>query len=177
MHSVGLEFAVTALSMHVAAGGPYKAMRNEVIDWLVARGRKRFGTRTITREAGFRPLIKDTRAGRVLIYLADEDLGEDVSVFAPFFGVQKATVPVLGRLAKSCDAIVLPCVSCYDEKRHKYVVKLLSPIEDFPQGDDIADATAMNNAVEIAVRQCVVQYFWTLRFFQTRPAGEVSVYE
>jgi lauroyl-KDO2-lipid IV(A) myristoyltransferase len=177
LHNVGLEFSVTALTMHAAAGGPYKPMRNEVIDWLVARGRKRFGTKILTREDGFRPLIKNTRAGRVLIYLADEDLGADVSVFVPFFGVQKATVPVLGRLAKSCNAVVLPCASCYDKTQRKYVVKLLSPIENFPAGDDVVDATAMNAAIENAVKECLIQYFWTLRLFQTRPAGEASFYE
>lgn len=177
LHSVGLEFAVTALSMYTDSSGPYKPMRNEVIDWWVIRGRKRFGGRLLTRGHGFRPLIKDARAGRLLVYLADEDLGADVSVFVPFFGVQKATVPVLGRLSKSCNAVVMPCISCYDSKQHKYVVKLLSPIENFPSGDDEVDATSMNTAVENAVRQCVVQYFWTLRLFQTRPPGEESFYE
>ncbi len=177
LHSVGLEFAVTAIGMYTDGSGPYKPMRNEVIDWWVIRGRKRFGGRLLTRDHGFRPLIKDVREGRVLVYLADEDLGADVSVFAPFFGVQKATVPVLGRLSKSCNAAVLPCVSCYDNQRHKYVVKLLPPIENFPSGDDTVDATSMNAAVENAVRQCVAQYFWTLRLFQTRPEGEASFYD
>lgn len=176
LHTVGLEFAVTAIGMYTDASGPYKPMRNEVIDWWVIRGRKRFGGRLLTREHGFRPLIKDVRDGRVLIYLADEDLGADVSVFAPFFGVEKATVPVLGRLSRSCNAAVVPCTSCYDLKQHKYTVKLLSPIENFPSGDDMTDVISMNTAIENAVRQCVVQYFWTLRFFQTRPVGEDSFY-
>jgi lauroyl-KDO2-lipid IV(A) myristoyltransferase len=177
LHSAGLEFAVTALSMYTDSSGPYKPMRNEVIDWWVIRGRKRFGGRLLTRGHGFRPLIKDAREGRLLVYLADEDLGADVSVFVPFFGVQKATVPVLGRLSKSCNAKVLPCISCYDPERHKYVIKLLPPIENFPSGDDAVDAASMNAGVESAVRQCVVQYLWTLRLFQTRPPGEESLYE
>lgn len=177
LHTVGLEFAVTAIGMYTDGSGPYKPMRNEVIDWWVVRGRKRFGGRLITREQGFRPLIKDVKDGRLLVYLADEDLGADVSVFAPFFDVQKATVPVLGRLARSCNAVVMPCTSCYDLKQHKYVVKLFSPINNFPSGDDVVDATSMNVAVENAVRQCVAQYFWTLRLFQTRPPGEESFYE
>jgi len=177
LHTVGLEFAVTAFGIYTDASGPYNPMRNELIDWWVVRGRKRFGGRIVTREQGFRPLIKDVRDGRLLVYLADEDLGADVSVFAPLFGVQKATVPVLGRLASFCDAVVMPCTSCYDLKQHKYIVKLFSPIENFPGSDDIADAVSMNKAIENAVRQCVVQYFWTLRLFQTRPEGEDSFYE
>lgn len=177
VHSVGLEYAVAGLSMYTPSSGPYKPMRNEVVDWWVFRGRKRFGGRLLTRGHGFRPLIKDARAGRLLVYLADEDLGAEVSVFAPFFGVQKATVPVLGRLSKSCNAVVLPCISCYDLNQRKYVVKLLSPIENFPSGNDETDAALMNLAVERAVKECVVQYFWALRLFQTRPEGEASLYE
>ena len=160
-HSVGLEFAVTALSLKFDCSGPYNSMKNKLFDWLVAHGRTRFGVRAYTRDAGFRPLIRDTRGGRVLIYLGDEDLGAERSVFAPFFGVQKATVPVLGRLAKQCNAVVLPCVSCYDAKQHKYIVKVLPEIEDLNAESDELAAAQMNKAIEDTVHECVAQYFWT----------------
>lgn len=176
-HNAGLEFTGIALSMNYACSGPYKPMRNEVINWLVARGRSRLGTKTYTRDEGFRPLIRDTRKGRLLIYLADEDLGHEVSHFVPFFGVQKSTLSVLGRLTRSCDAVVIPCVSCYDEQQHRYITKLMSAIEDFPSGDDVTDTMKMSAVIEGMVKQCLVQYFWTLRLFQSRPAGESSVYE
>lgn len=175
-HHAGLEFTGIALSKRYPCSGPYKPMRNEVINWLVAKGRARLGTIAYTREEGFRPLIRDTRKGRLLIYLADEDLGEDVSVFAPFFGNQKATISVLGRLAKSCDATVLPCMACYDKEQSKYIVNLLPQLENFPSGDVEVDATVMNKAVEDMICQCVIQYFWTMQMFHTRPAGEGSVY-
>lgn len=176
-HSVGLEFSVMALSMRYKSGGPYKSMRNEVIDWMVARGRTRFDTLIYTREQGMRPLIRNARAGRVLIYLADEDLGAERSIFVPFFGVPKATVPVLGRLSKACDAVVLPCISCYDIRQRKYRVKILPALDPFPEGDDSADSSTMNRTIEQAIMHCPEQYFWALRLFQTRPPGEASLYE
>lgn len=176
-HSAGLEFLGVALAMRYACSGPYKPMRNELINWMVTRGRIRLGTIAYTREEGFRPLIRDTRKGRVLIYLADEDLGSDMSVFAPFFGVEKATISVLGRLVKSCDAVIFPCVGCYDAERSAYRVKVLPAMDEFPTGDELVDVTAMNVAVEELVQECLSQYFWTLRLFQTRPEGEASVYE
>jgi lauroyl-KDO2-lipid IV(A) myristoyltransferase len=121
-------------------------------------------------------LIRETRAGKVLIYLADEDLGLASSIFAPFFGVPKASIPVLGRMTKACNAVVLPCVSCYDPKLRKYRVKMLPAIEDFPTGDDSIDAAAMNRAIEKTVLECPTQYLWTFRYFQTRPEGEAPVY-
>jgi lipid A biosynthesis (KDO)2-(lauroyl)-lipid IVA acyltransferase len=179
-HNVGLDFASAAISMAYPANGPYKAVRNPVIDWLIANGRLRFtnkhGGKLFTREDGLRPLIRGTRAGKVLIYLGDEDLGEEHSIFADFFGVKKATLPVLGRLAKSCDAVVLPCASCYQPESKTYLVKLLPKIEDIPGVSDEADSLNMNKAIERAIAQCPIQYLWTLRYFQTRPPGEVSVY-
>jgi lauroyl-KDO2-lipid IV(A) myristoyltransferase len=176
-HTAGLEFLGIALSMQFACAGPYKPMRNEVINWLVARGRARLGTLVYTRDDGFRPLIRAARNGHMLIYLGDEDLGVDVSVFAPFFGVQKATVSVLGRLAKSCNAVVVPCVGFYNPEGAGYIVKMLPAINDFPSGQDTNDAVLVNIALEKIIRECLLQYFWTLRIFQTRPSGEAALYQ
>jgi lipid A biosynthesis lauroyl/palmitoleoyl acyltransferase len=179
-HSVGLDFAVAAISMDYPSTGPYKVVRNPVIDWKIANGRFRFGSKfgskLLTREDGLKPLIRETRAGKVLIYLADEDLGAKNSIFVPFFGIQKATIPLLGRLAKSCDAVVLPCVSCYEPEKRRYSVRLLPRIEELPSGDDEKDSVSMNKAIERTIEQCPVQYLWTLRYFQTRPEGEAPVY-
>lgn len=176
-HSVGLEFAITTLSLHYDCGGPYKPMANALLNWQVAQGRKKHAAHLFTREEGLRPLVRMARSGRILVYLADEDLGPEASVFADFFGVQKATIPVLGRLAKTCDAVVLTCIGCYDETSRKYIVKLLPALENFPQGDDVLDARQMNQVIETAVFECLPQYFWTMKWFRTRPPGERDVYD
>ncbi|GMR01137.1 MAG: lipid A biosynthesis myristoyltransferase LpxN [Gammaproteobacteria bacterium] len=181
VHSVGLEFASPAITLDYNTVAPYKKMRNPVIDWLIANARMRFsskhGGKLFSREEGLRPLIREVRAGNILVYLADEDLGEKNSIFVPFYGVPKATLPVLGRLAKSCNAVVLPCVSCYEPENKRYAIKLLPKVDGLPSGDDVTDSLKMNEAIESAVEQCPIQYFWTLRYFQTRPEGEASVYE
>ena len=180
-HNVGLEISAAALSMEYKSVAPYKKMRNPVIDWVVANGRLRFGkkhgSKLFTREDGLRPLIREVRAGSILGYFADEDLGDKRSVFAPFYGVQKATIPVLGRLAKSCDAVVLPCVSCYQAKEKRYLIKILPKIDNLSGDNDEVDSINMNKAIERTIDYCPVQYLWTLRYFQTRPNGEASVYE
>jgi lauroyl/myristoyl acyltransferase len=112
-----------------------------------------------------------------LIYPADEDLGAvSQCAFAPFFGVQKATVPVLGRLAKITRSKVFTCFSHYDFDRSRYVVRVLPPIQGLSGDDDVADAQAMNVSIEQAVNHCPEEYLWALRLFQTRPEGESSVY-
>lgn len=175
-HCTGLEFAVSAITQAFESSGPYKPFKNPVVDWLILRARQRFGCRTFTRDDGLRPIINDARQGRVIIYLADEDLGPDVSVFAPLFGNPKATIPVIGRLAKSCKATVLPAFSCYDPTSRQYRIKLFEPVENFPSGDKQIDAEIMNSMIEDTIEYCPAQYLWILKIFKTRPEGLAKVY-
>jgi len=175
-HSLGLEAAVSAVAMRYTTSGPFKPMKNKLVDWFVARGRSRHGGYLYTRKAGLRPIIKDVRAGNVMFYLPDEDLGKELSIFAPFFGTEKATVPVLGKLAKVCKADVLPCMAEYDIKARRYVIHILPALKDFPTGDDYRDTVAMNVALEEIVRLCPDQYFWMMKLFKTRPEGEEKIY-
>lgn len=175
-HSLGLEAAVSATTMRYPLSGPFNPMKNKLVDWFVAKGRKRHGTFIYTRDAGLRPIIKDVRAGCTMFYLPDEDLGKERSIFVPFFGVEKATVPVLGRLSKSCKADVLPTIACYDEQSHRYIIHVLPALKDYPQGDDYKDTLVMNQALEDVVRICPSQYFWIMKLFKTRPEGEDRFY-
>jgi lauroyl/myristoyl acyltransferase len=175
-HSVGLDVAIASISMRYGANGPYKPMRNPVLDWLIANRRVRYGGTIFPREDGMRPILRVTRMGNPLVYLADEDLGSERSIFVPLFGIQKATIPVLGRLAKSCEAVVLPCICCYDRQHKRYKTTLLPPIKNIT-GDDASDSLAMNQAIEKTIAVCPAQYFWSFRLFQTRPPGEASFYE
>lgn len=175
-HSVGLDVAIASISMRYGANGPYKHVRHPVFDWLIANRRIRYGGTIFPREDGLRPILRATRMGNPLVYLADEDLGNERSIFAPLFGIQKATIPVLGRLAKSCDAVVLPCICCYDHRQKRYKTTLLPPIDNL-SGDDAGDTLAMNQAIEKTIALCPAQYYWSFRLFNTRPPGEASFYQ
>jgi lipid A biosynthesis (KDO)2-(lauroyl)-lipid IVA acyltransferase len=175
-HSMGLEAAVSAITMRLPITGPFNPMKNKLIDWFVAKGRARHGTLIYTRDSGLRPIIKDVRAGCAMFYLPDEDLGKERCIFAPFFGQQKASVPVLGRLSKTCKADVLPCISCYDEKTRQYQIHVLPAIKDFPMGDDFEDTVLMNQSLEEIIRICPSQYLWIMKMFKTRPDGDANLY-
>jgi len=151
-------------------------VRNPLLDWLVGRGRVRFGGMVTSRTVGFRPVVKALKAGYPLYIIPDEDLGPEASVFAPFFGVPRATLTTPGRLARLGKAEVYPGITLLDEKSGRYVFHVFPRLENFPSGDDVVDATRLNTAIEQMVRTDPSQYLWSLRIFQTLPDGSPPPY-
>jgi lauroyl-KDO2-lipid IV(A) myristoyltransferase len=180
-HTLALDHGAMALAMRYAARGTkavsmYKPQGNDLIAWLMYRSRTHHGVSIYAREEGLRPVVREIRQGAAFYYLPDEDLGAEESLFIPFFGVQKATVPALGTLARLTDALVLPCIAHYHEQEARYVVRMLPPMADFPTGDKEQDARRMNEALEQLIMLDPKQYMWAYKFFRTRPEGEEAIY-
>jgi KDO2-lipid IV(A) lauroyltransferase len=57
-----------------------------------------------------------------------------------------------------------------------YVARFYAAWQDFPSGDDQADARRMNAFIEERVLEAPEQYFWTHKRFKTRPPGEPRWY-
>ena len=108
--------------------------------------------------------------------MPDEDLGGEHCVFAPFFGIETATLPVVGRLARMTGATVIP-MFCILGEEGRYKVVLGDPIEDFPTQNPELDAAKVNLAFQASINDAPEQYLWTLKWFRTRPNGESSPYD
>lgn len=175
-HSVALDHGGLRMSQLHDGVSFAKPMRNPVVEWINHRSRTRYSGDIFTREQGLRPAIRQIRKGRFFYYLPDEDLGAEGAVFADFFGVPKATLTALGRLARLTGAAVLPSFAFYDAARDEYILKLWPPLEPFPKGDEEVDAQSMNAAIETAIRENPAQYLWTMRIFRTRPGGSIPPY-
>lgn len=175
-HSVALDHGGLRMSQLHDAVAFVKPMRNPVAEWINHRSRTRYLGIVFTREQGLRPVIREIRKGRFFYYLPDEDLGPEGTVFARFFGTQKATLTALARLVGITGARVLPSFTHYDAENDRYVVRLWPPLTDFPTGDAVADAETMNRALEMAVRVAPEHYFWAMKMFRTRPEGEPYPY-
>lgn len=176
-HVVGLDMGAAYLSMACGGGaGPYNPTGKPFLDAWMAHGRTRFGARLMARQEGLRPLVKALKAGTLVYYIPDEDLGPEHAVFAPFFGVSKATIPMLGRLARLGHAQVLPYITRLDPKTGLYHIHIHPPLKDFPSEDAVADTTRMNAALESMIREDPAQYLWSFKLFKTRPAGEAPLY-
>ncbi len=175
-HVLGMDMAGAALARLGAGASMMKAPSSPLLNWRLWQGRTRFGAQIFTRENGLRPLVKAIRAGRIGYLMPDEDLGHTHSVFAPFFGIATATLPVVGRVAKMTEAKVIPAFCRLDEDG-RYHVTLGPALPGFPQNDAVTDATVVNAAFEVGIRSAPAQYLWTLRWFRTRPNDEPSPYE
>jgi Kdo2-lipid IVA lauroyltransferase/acyltransferase len=175
-HSLALDHGGLRLSQIVDGVSFVKPLRNPVVEWVNQRSRSRYRADMFAREQGLRPVIREMRNGRFFYYLPDEDLGTDSAIFVDFFGVPKATLTSLARVARMTRADVLPTFAYYDRARDRYVLKLWPPLDDYPTGDEAADAAAMNAAIERCILKAPAQYLWTMRLFRTRPGGVPGPY-
>jgi lauroyl-KDO2-lipid IV(A) myristoyltransferase len=176
VHSVGLEWAGIMLAETLAGSAIYKPFAdNPVIDWWFGGMRSRHGAEVLPRDRGMGPHLKALRRGRSFFYIADEDLGGEHGVFAPLFGVEKASLPLAGKLAAAARRPVYPVIGQLDEKTGRYRLRFLEPVE-LPASADRQAATAINRVIEELVRDDPVQLMWSLKYFKTRPPGEPDRY-
>lgn len=177
-HSLALDFGAAALTTRYPGVGLVNPAKNPVVDWLMQRGRTRFNARLTLRARGLRPVVRAIRHGAFFYYLPDEDMGDRAeSVFAPFFHEPAATLTALARLARLCDAAVIPAFTYLVPGTGHYQHHMFPPMEHYPTGDPEADAERMNRELERLIRLAPEQYMWTMRLFRTRPEGKGSVYE
>ena len=175
-HCVGLNFGGAMASRARPTFSMVKLQRNPAVNWLLNRGRTRFDSFLLSRTQGLRPVIRGLKQGLAFYYLPDEDFGERQSVFVPFFGVLTATLATLGRLAQITNALVVPCFTRLLPGGRGYEVILKLPLENFPEGDRMRDATRMNQVIEEGLRTMPEQYLWTFKLFKTRPDNAPSPY-
>ncbi len=176
-HFVGLDAGGIGIALRFDVVSMYSAQKNPVFDRLLYQGRRRFGDQQLlSRQDGARATIKAMKSGRPFYYLPDMDLGSRDSVFAPFFGVQAATITGLSRLSRAAGAVVVPCITRLLPDGEGYAVEIGDAWADFPTADVDADTQRMNAYIESVVRTMPEQYYWVHRRFKTRPEGEARYY-
>ncbi len=176
-HFSALDIAGPAISRYFPQVGLIKPLNNDALDYLMARGRRRFNGKVYLRDRGMRSIVKAIKAGYGFYYLPDEDFGPQQSVFVPFLATRSATITALSKLAKLTNAAVLPTSVIRVSAKQGYRIVIKPALENFPSEDTIADATMMNQELAKMVKQAPEQYMWTFKFFKSRPDGEPSPYD
>jgi KDO2-lipid IV(A) lauroyltransferase len=175
-HYTTLEISGRLLAFHTDGIQPiYKPAHNALYEAVMAGARKRLFDDLLD-NSDMRTILRNLKRGKIIWYAPDQDFGRDRSVFAPFFGVPTATLTTTSRLARLSGAPVLPFSSERLPQGRGYVIRIHAPLPDFPSGDDVADASAVNAVIEAQVRRTPEQYLWVHKRFKTRPLGEPGVY-
>lgn len=177
-HFVALDAAATRLNILTEAVSIYSAQKDPYLNRLLIAFRARFNpVELFSRQDGLRGVVRAIRRGLPFYYLPDMDFGPRDAVFVPFFGVPAATVTGLSRIARLTGAKVVPLVARMLPGAEGYAVRFYPAWENFPGGDDVADARRVNAFIEDRVREAPEQYYWVHKRFKTRPPGEPKFYD
>ncbi|MBT7236469.1 MAG: lysophospholipid acyltransferase family protein [Gammaproteobacteria bacterium] len=178
-HSVSLDFGGRSLSEFPIIS-MYKPFRNKLLNWFIGRSRSKETDNVVVYPRDnfpFRKVIKALKNGVVFYYLADEDLGIENSVFENFFDEKKSTLTSISKISSLSNASVLPCINHYCQESKKYITYIGEPLKNFPSNNLQKDANTINIALEKIILRDIEQYMWSLRLFQTRPAGKRYPYQ
>lgn len=141
---------------------------NPLMNAVMTRAReRRYGV--VLSSKDLRGLLRRLRQNRTIWYATDQDYGRKGLVFAPFFGVPAGTITATSRIAERSGCAIVPFSHFRREGSPGYDIYFHPALENFPSGDDLADATLINQTIEREVRRQPDQYLWMHRRFKTRP--------
>jgi KDO2-lipid IV(A) lauroyltransferase len=177
-HFVAIEAASIWLnySLHRPCGSLYQPISNPQVEEMAKRQRGRFDAEMASRADSARIVLRWLRDRKPVMLGADMDYGMRNSAFVPFFGVQTCTLTAVGRLAKTGHAQIVPFVGEVLPNYKGYKLKVFKPWDNYPTGDDVADARRMNAFLEEQILRIPEQYYWVHKRFKTRPPGEPGFY-
>lgn len=170
-HYSTLDLGGSLISLFIEADVMQRDHNNPLVNAIMTRSRQqRYGVALDRRD--LRGLFRRLKSNRIVWYAPDQDYGRQGSVFAPFFGVPAASITATARIAERSGCAVVPFSHFRREQGVGYDIYFQPPLEGFPSGDELADASRVNLAIEQQVRQHPEQYLWMHRRFKTRPMPE-----
>lgn len=170
-HYSTLDLGGSLVTEFIEADVMQRDHNNALMNAVMTRGReRRYGVALDSRN--LRGLLKQLKQNRIVWYATDQDYGRKGIVFAPFFGVPAGSITATSRIAERSGCAVVPFSHFRREHAPGYDIYFHPPLESFPSGDDLADATLVNRSIEQEVRRFPDQYLWMHRRFKTRPSKD-----
>lgn len=174
-HFTTLQIAGRLLSLKQPFAVIYRRQKHPVINYVTERSLKKYYCQIIAR-GDLRKMLRCLSENTPVWYTPDVDAGLRNSVFAPFFGIEAATITTTARLAKRSGAPVIPAFFYRRDDFSGYDLVGESLIEDFSDDHLVEDATRVNHILEQGIRKKPEQYIWQYKRFKTRPPGEKRFY-
>ena len=174
-HFTSLEIGGRLFTLSMPLQAMYRTQKNRLFDSYLYTRRKSYLENVISRK-NTRQMIRGIKKLIPTWYAPDQNFPNEKNVFVPFMGVQTATISAGSRIAQSSGGAMLPFYPERKKDGSGYIIWIEPPLVDFPSGDDVRDATAINASIEKFVRQNPEQYLWAHKRFKTRPPGEPAIY-
>lgn len=175
VHTTSVELGGPGIKRNVSSPmyGVYRAHSNAAFDYIqkTCRERSAGGNSGMVDRQDVRGMIRALRQKAILHYLPDQDYGREHSVFAPFFGIDAATINSAGQLLKLGKAVPLGYQVVRKHDLSGYLVRVFPStcFEGLGNGDQLEDAKSINRFIEERVAEHPEQYLWVHRRFKTRP--------
>lgn len=170
-HYSSLDLCGTIITQYLEADVMQRDHNNPLLNAVMTRARERhYGIALSARD--LRGLLRRLRENRTIWYATDQDYGRKGIVFAPFFGVPAGSITATSRIAERSGCAVVPFSHFRRDDQPGYDIYFHPPLDNFPSGDDMADATLVNQTIEQEVRRHPDQYLWMHRRFKTRPSKD-----
>jgi len=170
-HYSTLDLGGSLVTEYIQADVMQRDHNNPLMNAVMTRAReRRYGA--VLDSRNLRGLLRQLKKNRVVWYATDQDYGRKDIVFAPFFNVPAGSITATSRIAERTGCQVVPFSHFRREHEPGYDIYFHPPLENFPSGDDLADATLVNKTIENEVRKHPDQYLWMHRRFKTRPSRE-----
>lgn len=151
-----------------------RPFRNPYFDEFLTTTRGATGGKVVNQTGGLRELMRDVKAGRIGVILADQNAGKD-GVFVPFFGRPASCWPTPAIIALKTGCRLLPFYT-YREGPFRYVFGCHPDPEPPRTGDAEADIRAITawytSLFERSIRERPEQWLWAHRRWRSRPAAE-----
>ncbi len=174
-HFTSLEIGGRLFTLSMPLQAMYRTQKNRLFDSYLYTRRKSYLENAISRK-NTRQMIRGIKKLIQTWYAPDQNFPNEKNVFVPFMGVQTATISAGSRIAQSSGGAMLPFYPERKKDGSGYIIWIEPPLVDFPSGDDMRDATAINASIENFVRQNPEQYLWAHKRFKTRQPGEHAIY-
>jgi KDO2-lipid IV(A) lauroyltransferase len=174
-HFTSLEIGGRLFALNKPLQVMYRTQKNALFDSYLYSKRCGYLENVVSRKST-RQLIKGIKKLIPTWYAPDQNFTNERNIFAPFMGVPAATITASSRLVKAAGCAVLPFYTYRKPDGTGYILTIKPSLQNFPSGDDLTDATAINDSIEKFVRSHPEQYMWIQPRFKSRPEGEPSVY-
>lgn len=150
-------------------------MKNKKMNSLITSIRQQAGMKIIFHDQPLKDFIKALRAGKTIVFLADQNALRHRGVFVDFFGLEASTVSFPAKLAVKYGVPVLFGYQYYhyETKTYRAVIQEIPPAEGQTQEEKIRNLVQKyTKMTEEAVRKHPDQYFWVHKRWKTRPEGQ-----